>query len=305
MNINDFFHPNSYIPRLTPIACALCVLIFLGLTLGGENMTWAESSRWGYFPPSAIWKGVPWSLMTSAFVHLEIWHLAFNVYWLWMLGNCLEDSIGPGRWLLFFLSAAWISGTLELLVSGDQGIGMSGVGYALFGFGWLARHKMPQFKALLSQQTIITFLLWLVGCALATFAGLANIANMAHLAGLAFGAAVAGTFVVRHRVLLVAPALALLVAASFVPLFWCPQSVEWTSERASQAHEKEDYAQAVFWYRRSLARGQEPSWVWTNLALIYHDSNKPEYFKAMKELRAVDAKAAQEIEAEYGPPTTP
>lgn len=234
MNLDSFFHRESGWPRLTPIACALCLLVYVGLAMQGENATWAQASRWGYYPDSVIWQGKPWSLITSVFVHFEIFHIAFNVYWLWILGNCLEEEIGPGRWLLFFLAAAWVSSSLQLLTSGAQGIGMSGVGYALFGFGWIARHRMPAFKAILDERTITVFLLWLVGCMVATAFNIMDIANAAHLAGLAFGAVVAGVFVLRWKLPLSVAGLGLLVGLAVLPLFWCPLSPDWRAIHAAR-----------------------------------------------------------------------
>ncbi len=36
-----------------------------------------------------------WALITSVFVHFALWHVAFNVYWLWVLGSQLRT----GNWL--------------------------------------------------------------------------------------------------------------------------------------------------------------------------------------------------------------
>lgn len=302
----DFlFHRNSLVPRLTVGACALCATVFIGLQLGGGNSTWAQSARWGYYPASAVWEGQPWALLTSVFVHLEIWHIAFNLYWLWILGNALEDAIGIWKWLLFFLGAAWVSSALQLLVSGNMGIGMSGVGYALFGFGWVARRQMPEFARLLDDRTVTTFVIWLVGCAVATQLGWANIANIAHGAGLAFGAAVAAIWMLPRQKLVSTAGLSMLLALSIVPLFWCPLSSEWTGLQAERAHDKRDFATALFWYERSLARGGDESWALSNMATIYgYQSNAKAYAQTLSHLRRVDSKAATEVESDYGPPAS-
>lgn len=288
--------------RFTTLACALCAFAFIGLSLRGQNLQWDEASRWGYLPPDAIWEGKPWGLISSVFVHLQFFHIAFNVYWLWILGNCLEQKIGSWRWLAFFLSAAWVSSALQLLLSGETGIGMSGVGYALFGFGWVARSKMPEFGRILDNQTVLIFVLWLVGCAIATQLKLVNIGNAAHLGGMVFGAGVAGLFVLKWKPVLLAPALLALCALSIVPLFWCPTSPTWNALQADKALERKDYNAAIKLYERSLEMGQDPKWAWTNLALLYQEQhNASEYAHAVSELRQVDAKAAQQFEDD---PTT-
>jgi membrane associated rhomboid family serine protease len=285
---------------VTTVACAICILIFLGITLQGDSAEWADVARWGYLPPSAIWEGAYWSLLSSVFVHVEVWHLAFNVYWLWILGSALERELGAARYLAFFVAAAFVSSAAQF-ATGDQGIGLSGVIYAMFGFAWLAREHMPAFKEVLSEQTITVFLVWLVGCIVLTMLGIMSIGNEAHLGGLAFGAAVAAVFVLRWRLPVMVPALALLLALSCVPLFWCPLSSEWTAHQASRSQERGDLASAVHWYQESLRLGGDAAWAWYNLAEVYaYQHDRAQYGEALRQLRKVDEKGAREIEARYG-----
>ena len=286
--------------RLTLAACAWCVVVFLALGLRGGDVTWAEAAPWGHLPPASVWEGKPWVLFTSAFVHIEPMHLLFNLYWLWILGNILEQKIGSLRFAVFFAIAAWISSSLQLLLEGNAGIGMSGVNYALFGFGWVARRKMPEFAAILNQQTVAIFVLWLVGCAIATHLGLANIANGAHLGGLLVGVAAASVFLNEKR-WLGALGLAALAALSFVTLRWCPASPDWNGLQAMRAHDARRYDEALAWYQKALDRGADASWAWSNIALVHLGrGDAPGYKSALARLRAVDSKAAQEIEGEYG-----
>jgi GlpG protein len=144
---DSFFDSKPFRAPLTTVACAVCVMIFVALNMASEADFGGVAANLGYLPDRVIWEGKPWVLITSVFVHLEIWHILFNIYWLWILGSCLEESIGSVRWLLFFVGAAWVSSSAELLLGGNSGIGMSGVVYALFGFGWIARGRLPEFGA--------------------------------------------------------------------------------------------------------------------------------------------------------------
>ena len=182
MNFDIFFHRNSFLPRLTPILCLLCIASFLGLNLAGDNMTYEQSKVFGLYPPNSVWTGAPWSLLTSTFAHQQVMHLLFNVMWLWTLGNVFENEFGSLRWAVFFLVSAWVSSSLQLFSMGDAGIGMSGVGYALFGFGWVARRRFSSFAAILTRENVIIFLVWMVGCIVVTAVGAANIGNGAHVA---------------------------------------------------------------------------------------------------------------------------
>jgi GlpG protein len=129
--------------------------------------------------------------VTSVFVHLEIWHVAFNCYWLWQMGSHLERAVGWKMWLGFFIAAAVLSSGAQLVFTGDMGIGMSGVLYAMFGLMWFTRDRFLQFNAVLDNRTVALLLVWMVGCILLTFAGAVTVGNTAHVTGLLFGIAVA------------------------------------------------------------------------------------------------------------------
>src|SRR5262249_3508810 len=159
---------------------------------------------------------------TCAFVHLALWHLAFNMYWLWALGSRMERAIGSARFLAFVLTSAFVASTAELAVSDTTGHGASGFVYAIFGFMWISRRRFPQFKEVLSQQTIKLFVVWLFGCVVVTYLEIWNVGNAAHFAGLLFGAGVANSFVARRKPGLTLAGTAALVVCCVVSLFWCP-----------------------------------------------------------------------------------
>jgi GlpG protein len=287
-------------PAMTFIACILCVVVFIGLQFTDQR-TYAQLEPWGWYSDMAIWQGKPWVMISSVFVHLQIWHIGFNVYWLWLLGSCLEMYAGSWRWLLFFFAAAWVSSAFEVLAAGGMGIGISGVVYALFGFGWIARPHSREFRGLLSDQTVQSFVIWLFLCIVLTATGALRIGNAAHFSGLAFGALVAAVFVRRWRLAITVPALIAVVALSFVPLFWCPLSPDWNAMQAMQAQDKGDLDTAIAFYQRSLARGAEPGFVWANIALIEASrQNAKAYIKAIDELRKVDSKEADRLESAFG-----
>src|SRR4051812_48339682 len=54
------------------------------------------------------WRGEPWRLFPSALPHVNIFHLAFNLYWLWVFGTLVEEVFGSWRTaaLMLFLAAA-------------------------------------------------------------------------------------------------------------------------------------------------------------------------------------------------------
>jgi membrane associated rhomboid family serine protease len=289
------------VPVVTAVACLAAVVIFIGIT-AEKSDSWESVAKWGYLPTERILSGAYWGLITSAFVHIELWHIAMNVFWLWVLGSAMEQSVGPVKFLAFMLAAAFVSSGVEL-ATGDVGIGLSGVGYAIFGFGWISRDRLPELKRVVPDRVVSMFLIWLVACFPLTMLGILRVANAAHVSGLLFGMAIAAVFVLRYRLLLTAPGLALLLACAVVPLFWAPWSREWVSAQAGIAHTQHDYPRAVALYRRSLQMGGDRTWAWHNLAVIYgytHDASN--YADALERLRQLDPGSAREVETDYGPP---
>jgi len=284
-------------PWLTWGACAISILIFLGLSTEGDSPSWDSLSKWGAPPPDEIWAGAYWAILTSVFVHQALWHLAFNLYWLWIFGGVLERVLGSVRWFFLFATAAVFSSAVELAFAGTTGIGLSGVVYAFFGFLWLAQRRSPAFGGVVTRQTVTVFIAWLIGCWVATLAKIWEVGNEAHLSGLVFGMAVAATFVGRPRLLLPRIGMALVFLLSLVPLVWCPWSFWWVAHKAYEAHGKGDYQSAVRWYRRGLEFDKNRAWVMQNLAFCYYAlGNESDFTSALQQLRSLDPKAAQEVE---------
>ena len=284
-------------PPVACAFCAVCALVFLAISLSGTS-SWEDAATWGYLPAERIWAGAYWALVTSAFVHVELWHVAFNVYWLWVLGGVVEWAAG-GRWFIgLVLTSAFVSSAAQLGASGSTGHGASGVVYALFGLIWAARSRVPAFAAVLGEQTAPLFWIWLVGCIIATQAGAANVGNAAHVAGLILGIFVAQWWFPSGRMRRVAVAgTSVLVALSIVPLFWVPWSPTWMAHKAYEAHLAGRYDAAISWYRKSLDFGGDRPWALGNLALAYQAKGATrESEAALAELRTLDAAAAAAIE---------
>jgi len=288
-------------PIFTWVACAICVVIFIGLKSKESLASWESAAKWGYLYPGAIWEGKYWGLITSAFVHIEVWHLVFNIYWLWALGRLLERRIGSLRLVAFVLSSAIISSGAQLAVSGTTGIGASGFLYAFFGFIFAARNRIEEFKFFLTKQVIYLFIGWLFICLITTYFKIFNVGNAAHFSGFIFGVLVADVFIVKYKPRLAMLGLAGLVIFAIVPVFWAPWSAGWVSRKAYEAHAKEDYVKAISLYHRSLELGEDPIWVWTNLAISYRMINdQPKYEEAIKTLEKLDEDAAQSVKDKLG-----
>ena len=88
--------------------------------------------------PAKVMGGQVWRLLTYAFLHEPntLWHILFNMLFLWWFGSDLERMYGPKEFLAFYLGAAFVGGLAGVgfyLLSHDPtpGLGASGAVTAL------------------------------------------------------------------------------------------------------------------------------------------------------------------------------
>ncbi|MCI5120166.1 MAG: rhomboid family intramembrane serine protease [Candidatus Electrothrix sp. AUS4] len=176
-----------------------------------------------------IWTGAIWGLVTVAFVHFDIWHILFNMWLAESFGRILEPGMGRKKYLLFILSAAFVSSGMQLLLSGQTGFGFSGVLYAMFGYALVVRRVYPQYQVIVNKSTSQFLVGWFILCLLLTSFNIMEISNEAHVAGLVFGACmgqlcVSRVYVRTSRVVLVG-----MVAMTVLSVTYLPWSEHWRS----------------------------------------------------------------------------
>src|SRR5437660_640679 len=139
------------------------------------------------FMDSGVWRGQPWRLVTSAFPHVDLIHIAFNLYWLWVFGTLVEGVFGSYRTAAILLLFAAGSAAAQYAVS-TGGVGLSGVGYGLFGLLWVLSRKDSRFWDAVDNQTIGLFVVWFFLCIFLTRSHVWNVGNAAHGMGAILGA---------------------------------------------------------------------------------------------------------------------
>ncbi len=97
--------------------------------------------------------GLVWTLLTAAFSHSEIWHLAINMFVLWSFGIVLERLWGTRTFVVFYLVAAVIASISHCVVStylmGNSDIPALGASGAVSGLLLAYALLFPHHKILL------------------------------------------------------------------------------------------------------------------------------------------------------------
>ena len=80
----------------------------------------------GFMPPS-------FTLVTYMFLHGGWMHLIFNMLFLWVFGDNIEDALGRGRFLVFYLVCGMAGGAVHALASPGSNVPLVGASGAIAG----------------------------------------------------------------------------------------------------------------------------------------------------------------------------
>ncbi len=161
-------------------------------------------------------QGQYWRLLTAAFMHASILHIALNMYALYLFGPPLEEALGRARFLALYLIAA-VGGTAvsyAFASPNQQSLGASGAVFGLLGAFFVVNRR-------LGRETSGLLVLLAINLAFSFFAR--GIDWRAHVGGMIAGALTALAFVYAPRahrtVVQVAGALVVVLAIASVVMW--------------------------------------------------------------------------------------
>jgi membrane associated rhomboid family serine protease len=74
-----------------------------------------------------------WHLITSMFLHGSWMHLIGNMWFLWLFGNNVEDSMGRGRFIIFYILCGLAAAFGQIIANPSSAIPMVGASGAISG----------------------------------------------------------------------------------------------------------------------------------------------------------------------------
>ena len=139
--------------------------------------------------------GAWWQLVTSAFTHVAIWHIAMNMFALFIFGPTLESVIGRARFLAVYLVGALGGSAAVMLLSNPSGstVGASGALFGLLGALIVVARKARLNSQALMQNLMLGIAITVYGL----FSG--GISWQGHLGGFLGGAAAAAIIAYAPR----------------------------------------------------------------------------------------------------------
>jgi len=160
----------------------------------------------GLVVPFALWpletaslgQGVsfmPWQVVTYAFLHGSLLHLAFNMFALYMFGGAIERVFGPRRYALFYFVSVISAAATQLIVAALSGgiyptVGASGGVFGLLlAYGMYFPHNrvMLLFPPIPLPARVFVTLYALIELFLGVTGSQEGVAHFAHLGGMIGG----------------------------------------------------------------------------------------------------------------------
>lgn len=142
------------------------------------------------------------TVITSIFLHGGWFHLIGNMWFLWLFGNNVEDSMGHGRFVMFYLLTGVIAALAQVFASPSSAIPMVGASGAISGImgGYLVLyplvriHMLVFFGFFITTVAVPAYLMLLYWALIQFVSGLftlgaerGGVAFMAHLGGFVAG----------------------------------------------------------------------------------------------------------------------
>ena len=124
-------------------------------------------------------------LLTSLFLHSGWTHLIFNMWFLWIFGDNVEDRLGHSRYLGFYLFAGFSASFLHILFNASSRIPVIGASGAIAGV-MAAYLLLFPYSRILTLIPVFVFIPLFIGLGLCVvlFAKAANWAFDRHYAGM-------------------------------------------------------------------------------------------------------------------------
>ena len=201
--------PSRTTPVVTTAIIALNVLVFVYQWSLGPRGEEAFVFTWGLIPADVHLV----TMFSSMFLHGGLLHIGGNMLYLWIFGDNVEDQMGRGRFVAFYLACGVVAALTQMFVHPDSRVPMVGASGAIAGvmgayFVMFPHSRIVTLIPFIFLQVVevpamfflpIWFLMQFfsgVGSIAQTEAATGGVAFWAHIGGFAFG--VLGGFALRR-----------------------------------------------------------------------------------------------------------
>jgi len=201
--------PSRTAPIVTMALIVVNLLIFLYERSLSEPVLQLFIGQYALIPAGFHWP----ALFTSQFLHAGWAHVLSNMLYLWIFGDNVEDRLGHGRFLVFYLFAGAAAAIMQMLFNPFSAVPMVGASGAISGVLGAYIVLYPRANVLVALPLLIVFYtlrvpawvvlgMWFVGQLLSSLSAPqgAGVAFGAHIGGFLAGVVLIRLFVRDRRV---------------------------------------------------------------------------------------------------------
>ena len=209
--LGDASRRPARVPLVTALIILVNVFVFVLELMRGETFV----MRWSAVPAQIV-SGHHWiTILTAMFMHGSWSHIIGNMIFLWAFAPEIEDAMGRGRYLVFYLLGGLVAMLAQILAdphSTVPNLGASGAIAAVMG-AFLVTYPRDQIRTLLfifvfARIRFIPaalligfwFLTQLFHAGAVAQVQTGGVAYLAHIGGFIFGAATARLFEGSRRI---------------------------------------------------------------------------------------------------------
>lgn len=127
--VEEVFKPKKNIITISLVV--INILIYAYMLLFNQYNTMIN--MFGVYGPYIVNRHEYYRLITGAFLHLDILHLIFNCYALYVIGSQIENFMGRWKYLIIYFISAITGSLLSILLTRGLSVGASGAIFGLMG----------------------------------------------------------------------------------------------------------------------------------------------------------------------------
>ncbi len=126
------------VPVVTQTLIAINVIVFIAEVASGGTLGGARAgtllTKGGLDGPDIVNHHEYWRIVTSGFLHYSLLHIAFNMFFLYIMGGMLEPAIGRVNFVAVYV-ASLLAGSFGALLFEPNAltVGASGACFGVFG----------------------------------------------------------------------------------------------------------------------------------------------------------------------------
>ena len=211
-------NPVRGIPVVTILTILACMAVYLWQISLPLQSKQTAITLLGFMPAllfghgaieGQAWVSPAGSIFTAMFLHGGFFHLAGNMLYLWIFGDNVENRVGRGRFVAFYLICGAIAALTQALPDTRSTVPMIGASGAVSGVlgAYVVLYPranvlvlLPSFVARVPVLVVLAF--WFAGQLLSSWlaeTGAGGVAFMAHVGGFVGGAVLIPWFVRERR----------------------------------------------------------------------------------------------------------